>query len=75
MEFFTEPRLNGITLNGFKIDDRTIQVAEEYEGVTVTLTWDSETEVMAVSFGEFTGMDSDLYDDMTNTHYSFVTGN
>lgn len=50
MEFFTEPRLNGITLNGFKIDDRTIQVAEEYEGVTVTLTWDSETEVMAVSF-------------------------
>lgn len=50
-------------------------MAEEYEGVTVTLTWDSETEVMAVSFGEFMGMDSDLFDDMINAHYSFVTGN
>ncbi len=75
VEFFTEPRLNGINLYGAKIDDRTIQVTEEYEGIIVTLTWDSETEVTAVSSGEFTGMDSSLFDDMTNAHYSFVTGN
>ena len=76
VEFFTEPRLNGINLYGANIDDRTIQVTEEYEGIIVTLAWDSETEVTAsVSSGEFTGMDSGLFDDMTNAHYSFVTGN
>ncbi len=72
VEFLTEPRLNGINLYGFKIDDRTIQVAEEYEGIIVTLTWDSETEVTAVSSGEFTGMDSRLFDDMTNAKYSLI---
>ncbi len=74
VQFLTEPQLNSINLYGFKIDDRTIQVVEEYEGIIVTLTWDSENEVTAVSSGEFTGMDSSLFNEMTNAHYSFVTG-
>lgn len=74
VQFLTEPQLNSINLYGFKIDDRTIEVAEEYEGIIVTLTWDSENEVTAVSSGEFTGMDSSLFNEMTNAHYSFVTG-
>lgn len=74
VEFLTEPQLNSINLYGFKIDDRTIQVAEEYEGIIVTLTWDNENEVTAVSSGEFTGMDSSLFNEMTNAHYSFITG-
>lgn len=60
--------------NGSKIDDRTIQVTEEYEGITVMLTWDSETEVTVVSSGGFTGMDSSLFDEMTNAHYSLAAG-
>ena len=73
VEFFTEPQLNSINLYGFKINDRTIEVAEEYEGIIVTLTWNSENEVTAVSSGEFTGMDSGLFDEMTNAHYSLIT--
>ena len=55
---------------GVRTDERTIQVAEEYTGVVATLTWDNENEVTVTCSGEFTGMDSALFDKMVNTHYT-----
>ncbi len=75
VEFSTEPQLNSIALYGFRIDDRTIQVAEEYTGIIVTLTWDSENEVTVTCSEEFTGMDSDLFNEMVNTHYALAAEN
>lgn len=70
VEFSTEPQLNSIVMYGVRTDERTIQVAEEYTGVVATLTWDNENEVTVTCSGEFTGMDSALFDKMVNTHYT-----
>ncbi len=75
VEFSTEPQSNSIALYGFRIDDRTIQVAEEYTGIIATLTWDSENEVTVTCSDEFTGMDSALFNEMVNTHYSLASEN
>ena len=60
---------NGLTLWGSKIDDKTIQVKEEYSGIVVTLTWNSSREVTLTSSGTFTGMDSEMFNVLTNAHY------
>ncbi len=72
VEFSTEPQLNGIVLYGFRLDDGTIQVAEEYTGIMATLTWDDENGVTVTCPEEFTGMDSALFNEMVNAHYSLV---
>ena len=72
VEFSTEPQSNSIALYGFRIDDRTIEVAEEYTGIIVTLAWESETEVTVSCSEEFTGMDSQLFQEMVNAHYSLA---
>ena len=72
VEFSTEPQSNSIALYGFRIDDRTIEVAEEYTGIIVTLAWESETEVTVSCSEVFTGMDSQLFQEMVNAHYSLA---
>lgn len=69
VHIFPASGYNGLTLWGSKIDDKTIQVKEEYSGIVVTLTWDSSREVTLTSSGTFTGMDSEMFNVLTNAHY------
>ena len=69
VHIFPASGYNGLTLWGSKIDDKTIQVKEEYSGIVVTLTWDSSREVTVTSSGTFTGMDSEMFNVLTNAHY------
>lgn len=69
VHIFPASGYNELTLWGSKIDDRTIQVKEEYSGIVVTLKWDSPTEVTLTSSGAFTGMDSETFNALTNAHY------
>lgn len=69
VHIFPASSYNGLTLWGSKIDDKTIQVKEEYSGIVVTLTWNSSREVTLTSSGTFTGMDSEMFNVLTNAHY------
>lgn len=69
VNIFPASGYSGMTLWGSKIDDKTIQVKEEYSGIVVTLKWDNPREVTLTSSGTFTGMDSETFNALTNAHY------
>lgn len=74
VKILTTPESNMMTLYGPKIDYKTVQLTEEYTGITVTLNWDSAREVTLTSSGQFTGMDAGLFNELTNAHYSLAPG-
>lgn len=74
VHLFPEEEYNGLTLWGSKLDDKTVQVKEEYTGIVITLKWDNPREVTLSSSGTFTGMDSELFNGLTNAHYVLESG-
>ena len=74
VSIFTDPYMNEATFYGGKVDERTIQVTAEGTGITLTLHWENEREMTMTRTGEFTGADSSMFNDMTNTNYTLASG-
>ena len=74
VSFLTMPETNVLTLYGPKIDEKTVQVTEQYTGVSVTLKWDNAQEVTLTSSGEFEGRDGAFFTDLANAHYVLAPG-
>ena len=74
VSIFTEPYMNTATFYGGKVDERTIQVTAEGTGITLTLHWENDREMTVTRSGEFTGTDSSMFNDMTNTNYTLAPG-
>ncbi len=74
VSIFTDPYMNEATFYGGKVDERTIQVTAEGTGITLTLHWENEREMTMTRTGEFTGTDSSMFNDMTNTNYTLAPG-
>lgn len=70
----TMPEMSTMRLYGEKLDYKTIQVEEEYSGIVITLKWDSAREVTLTSSEEFEGMDADIFNKLTNAHYTLAPG-
>ncbi len=74
IKIFTVPQTNTMILYGGRADYRTIQAKEHDTKIPVTLHWDSAGEVTLTRAGEFRGMDSAIFNELTNAHYTLAPG-